>query len=66
MLYTVGAENGDWIMQGLDWTTGEVVFKYNVGSSRYNTAYSGVMMDQEGRLIHTTTFGIVRYERLPE
>ena len=53
-------------MQGLDWTTGEVVFKYNVGSSRYNTAYSGVMMDQEGRLIHTTTYGIVRYERLPQ
>ena len=65
MVYTVGAKNGVWNMQGIDWSTGELVFRYNVGSSRYNTAYSGVMMDQEGRLIHTTFQGIVRYERFP-
>ncbi len=66
MVYTVGGRDGDWILQGIDWTTGESVFDFEVGSSRYNTQYSGVMMDQEGRIMHTTMQGIVRYERLPE
>ena len=66
MVYTVGARDGEWTMEGLDWSTGESVFHYTTGSSRYNTQFSGVLMDQEGRLLHTTIHGIVRYERLPE
>ena len=66
MVYTVGARNGKWTMEGLDWTTGESVFHYTTGSSRYNTQFSGVLMDQEGRLFHTTIHGIVRYERAPQ
>ena len=66
MVYTVGGRDGKWIMQGVDWTTGESVFEFETGSSRYNTTYSGILMDQEGRLTHTTMHGIVRYERLPE
>lgn len=66
MVYTVGARDGKWSMEGLDWTTGESVFHYITGSSRYNTQFSGVLMDQEGRLMHTTIHGIVRYERTPQ
>ena len=66
MVYTLGGRDGKWIMQGVDWTTGESVFEFETGSSRYNTTYSGILMDQEGRLMHTTMQGIVRYERLPE
>jgi hypothetical protein len=66
MVYTVGAHDGVWNLQGIDWTTGKLAFQYNIGSSRYNTQYSGVMMDQEGRIMHTTMHGIVRYERLPK
>jgi len=65
MVYTVGARDGKWSMEGLDWTTGESAFHFITGSSRYNTQFSGVLMDQEGRLMHTTIHGIVRYERLP-
>lgn len=65
LVYTVGAKDSSWNLQGVDWTTGEVVFRFNVGSTRYNTTYSGLMLDQEGRIIHTTFMGIVRYERLP-
>jgi hypothetical protein len=65
MVYTVGARDGKWAMEGLDWTSGESVFHFTTGSSRYNTQFSGVLMDQEGRLMHTTIHGIVRYERLP-
>jgi hypothetical protein len=66
MVYTVGARDGQWSLEGLDWTTGESVFHYITGSSRYNTQFSGVLMDQEGRLLHTTIHGILRYERLPQ
>jgi hypothetical protein len=65
MVYTVGARDGKWTLEGLDWTTGESVFHYVTGSNRFNTQFSGVLMDQEGRLFHTTVHGIVRYERLP-
>ena len=65
MVYTVGARDGKWSMEALDWTTGESVFHFITGSSRFNTQFSGVLMDQEGRLMHTTIHGIVRYERLP-
>ena len=64
-VYTVGARDGKWTLEALDWTTGESAFHYETGSSRYNTVFSGVMLDQEGRLMHTTLHGIVRYERLP-
>ena len=63
LVYTVGARKGRWMLQGLDWTTGTLVFAYETGSSRFNTQYSGVLMDQEGRILHTTFQGIVRYER---
>ena len=66
MVYTVGARDGKWTMEGIDWTSGESVFHFTTGSTRYNTQFSGVLMDQEGRLLHTTIHGIVRYERLPQ
>jgi hypothetical protein len=65
MVYTVGARDGSWTMEGIDWTSGESVFHYTTASSRYNTQFSGVLLDQEGRLFHTTTHGILRYERRP-
>jgi hypothetical protein len=65
MVYTVGARDGKWTLEALDWSTGESAFHYITGSTRYNTQFSGVLMDQEGRLIHTTVHGIVRYERFP-
>ena len=66
MVYTVGGGDRGWALQGIDWTTGELVFSFDVGSARYNTQYSGVLLDQEGRIMHTTIQGIVRYERFPE
>jgi hypothetical protein len=65
MVYTVGARDGKWTLEALNWTSGKSVFHYVTGSSRYNTQFSGVLMDQEGRILHTTIHGIVRYERLP-
>ena len=66
MVYTVGARDGDWTLEAIDWSTGESVFHFVTGSARYNTQFSGVMLDQEGRILHTTVHGILRYERPPE
>ena len=63
-VYTVGARNGDWTVEGIDWSTGESTFHWVTGSNRYNTLFSGMNLDQEGRIIHTTAFGIVRYDPL--
>lgn len=65
MVYTVGARDGQWTLEAIDWMTGASVFHYVTGSARYNTQFSGVLMDQQGRIMHTTMYGIVRYERLP-
>jgi hypothetical protein len=64
-VYTVGARDGKWTLEAIDWSTGESAFHFVTGSSRFNTQYSGVLMDQDGRIIHTTVHGILRYERLP-
>ncbi|MFA9564184.1 MAG: hypothetical protein ACERLM_05715 [Acidimicrobiales bacterium] len=65
LLYTVGARDGDWTLEGIDWSTGESAFHWVTGSGRYNSLFSGINLDQEGRVVHTTAFGIVRYEVLP-
>lgn len=65
LVYTVGARNNEWTMEAINWDTGESAFHYVTGSNRYNTLFSGLFLDQEGRVIHTTMFGILRYERLP-
>ena len=63
MLYTVGARNGDWTVEAFNAINGNTKFHYRTGSARYNTLFSGMNLDHEGRIIHTTAFGIVRYER---
>ncbi len=61
ILYTVGARDGKWALEGLDWTTGASRFTWITGSSRYNTNFSGINIDGDGHVVHTTEFGIVRY-----
>ena len=65
LVYTMGAREGAWTLEAIHWDTGEPAFHFTVGSSRYNTVFSGLLMDGDGRLIHSAFHGIVRYERLP-
>jgi hypothetical protein len=62
-VYTVGGRDGRWALEGVDWESGESTFHQVTGSNRYNTLFSGMNLDEEGRVVHTTMFGIVRYER---
>ncbi|NQT73897.1 MAG: hypothetical protein HQ553_14205 [Chloroflexi bacterium] len=62
ILYFVGVRDGKWGVEGLDWTTSESAFHWVVGGEQYNSLYSGLHLDQEGRIIFGTTFGKVRLE----
>ena len=61
LVYVVGARDGSWTLEGVDWETGESRFHWTTGSNRYNTLFSGLNIDQDGRIVHTTMFGILRY-----
>jgi hypothetical protein len=61
-VYFVGARDGQWTLEGVDWDTGEPLFHYVVGGARYNSFFSGVYLDQEGRVIYGTPWGMVRLE----
>ena len=64
MFYTVGVRNQKWYLEGLDWSTGESVFHWKIGlaGERFNSLYSGVHLDQNGRIIYGTIFGKVRLQ----
>ena len=65
VVYTVGVRDGQWAVEGVDWGTGRSRFHWVTGSARYNTGFSGMNLDQDGRIVHTTPFGIVRYDPGP-
>jgi hypothetical protein len=60
IVYTVGVRDGKWALEGLDWKNGRSVFHWVVGGERYNSLFSQVHLDQEGRIIYGTSFGKVR------
>jgi hypothetical protein len=62
IVYFVGARDEQWTLEGVDWDTGEPLFHYVVGGARYNSFFSGVYLDQEGRVIYGTPWGMVRLE----
>jgi hypothetical protein len=62
MAYTVGARDGEWTLEGIDWETGESAFHYVVGDERFNSLFAGVLIDEDGRAMWGTTFGRVRVD----
>jgi len=62
MVYTVGARDGLWTLEGVDFSTGESSFHYVVGGARYNSLFAGTLMDQEGRIFYGTPFGELRLD----
>lgn len=62
MVYTVGARDRLWTLEGVDFETGESRFHHEVGGSRYNSLFSGVQLDHEGRIIYGNPFGKLRLD----
>ncbi len=65
IVYTVGVRDRKWTVEGVDWTSGKSAFHWVTGSNRYNSNFSGISLDQEGRICHATEFGLVRYTITP-
>jgi hypothetical protein len=62
MIYTVGARDGLWTVEGVDFGSGESRFHYVVGGARHNSLFSGVHLDHEGRIIYGNPFGKLRVD----
>jgi hypothetical protein len=62
MVYTVGARDGLWTLEGVDFGTGRSQFHFVVGGARHNSLFSGVHLDQEERIIYGNPFGKLRLE----
>jgi len=60
MVYTIGARDGLWTMEAVNWFTGESEFHYYLGDERYNSCYSAVLLDDNGFVMYGTTFGKVK------
>ena len=60
IFYTVGARNSKWTIEGIDWTTGRSEFHYVVGDQKFNSLFSGLLLDENGELMYGTIFGRVR------
>ncbi|MDB5970040.1 MAG: hypothetical protein JWQ90_2490 [Hydrocarboniphaga sp.] len=51
VLYYIGTENGVWTLEGIDWNTGQLKFKYELGSSqRFNPVGTALEIAPNGAL----------------
>ena len=63
LVYTCGSRDGMWTIEAVNWTTGESVFHYVLGGSKFNTLGAGVTVDDDGRILYGTMYGKVRILR---
>lgn len=61
-IYTSGVRNGEWTLEGIDINSGESAFHYLLGAPRYNANFAGVTIDDQGRPIYGTLFGLMRLD----
>jgi hypothetical protein len=59
LLYTVGARNGVYTLEALDWKTGGEAFHWFLGGSRFNSLYSGILLNENGDIHFNTLWGKV-------
>ena len=62
MAYTVGAKNGDWVLEAVRLDSGKLFAEYPLGGTRFNTNFSGIAVDAEGRILYGGMFGAVRLD----
>jgi hypothetical protein len=60
MAYTVGAKNGDWVLEAVRLDSGKLFAEYPLGGTRFNTNFSGIAVDAQGRILYGGMFGAVR------
>ncbi|MBK7730847.1 MAG: hypothetical protein IPJ33_20715 [Gammaproteobacteria bacterium] len=60
--YLIGARNNQWVLEALNWQTGESRFHYVIGNQRYNSLFGGTLLDERGRINFGTTWGRARLD----
>ena len=60
LAYLIGAREGHWTLEALDWKTGASAFHYAIGGQRYDPLFSGTLVDEAGRIHYGTPWGRVR------
>jgi hypothetical protein len=64
-VYLIGARNNHWTLEALDWTTGRMAFHHLIGDHRYNSLFSGTLVDEAGRIHYGTVWGRVQLNPRP-
>lgn len=59
-VYTVGVVDGRWALQAVDFDSGRSAQTYALGGPRFNTMFSGVVVDDRGRITYGGLFGPIR------
>ena len=59
-VYFIGARDNEWTLEALDWNKGKSTFHYIIGGQKYNSLYSGINIDDEGRIFYGTLWGFAR------
>jgi hypothetical protein len=62
LVYLIGARDDRWTLEAIDWKSGRSAFHYVIGGERYNPFFSGVNLDEEGRIHYATSWGRVRLD----
>jgi len=61
LIYGIGARNGIWTVEALDWDTGESAWYYEVGDrARHNSAFAAILVGPESAMYYGTYFGMIR------
>ncbi|MGI9432172.1 MAG: hypothetical protein ACR2PQ_08165, partial [Myxococcota bacterium] len=60
LVFTVGARDGSWTVEALDWESGDSAYHLVVGDQLYNSAYAAIQIDEAGRLLWGTVWGRAR------
>ena len=61
-VYFIGARNNRWTMEALDWTSGAATFHWTIGGQAWNSTFSGIVLDEAGRVTYGAMWGRVRIE----
>jgi hypothetical protein len=56
-VYFIGARDNEWTLEAIDWGTGESDFHYIIGDQRYNSLFSGVVINKDGSVMYGTSWG---------
>ncbi|MFN3714313.1 MAG: hypothetical protein ACK4SX_11700 [Alcanivoracaceae bacterium] len=64
MFYCVGARDGSWTIEGIDWRGGQSAFSKFVGKGlRYNSFYAATQVGEDGAIVYGTSLGVVELDK---